>query len=94
MTFKNLTFNLLASLLVVASSHAEESSLNYSRDIRPILTENCFACHGPDEDAREGDLRLDSFEGATEADAIVPGKPEKSELIARIETSEFPLLND
>ena len=88
MTFKNLTFNLLASLLVVASSHAEESSLNYSRDIRPILTENCFACHGPDEDAREGDLRLDSFEGATEADAIVPGKPEKSELIARIETSD------
>ncbi|YCM42322.1 DUF1553 domain-containing protein [Verrucomicrobiaceae bacterium 227] len=88
MISKHFTSKIPALLLLVASSCAEGSSLNFNRDIRPILTENCFACHGPDEEAREADLRLDSFEGATEADAIVPGKPDKSELIARIETSD------
>ena len=88
MTFKNLIFSILISLSAATSSPAEESPVNFSRDIRPILSANCFACHGPDEDAREADLRLDSFEGATESDAIVPGKPDQSELITRIETSD------
>jgi len=88
MTFKHFTFKIFVPLLVVTSSYAEESSISYNRDIRPILSANCFACHGPDEEAREADLRLDSFEGATEAEALVPGKPAKSELIIRIETSD------
>jgi hypothetical protein len=58
--------------------------LEYNRDIRPILTENCFACHGPDSAARKAHLRIDNLADATEAKAIVPGKPEKSELINRI----------
>ncbi|HEV8062679.1 MAG TPA: c-type cytochrome domain-containing protein [Gemmataceae bacterium] len=56
----------------------------YNRDVRPILAENCFACHGPDKVARKADLRLDQREVAVAAEAIVPGKPDKSGLIERI----------
>src|SRR5438128_2530165 len=58
--------------------------LQYNRDIRPILAENCFACHGPDSAARKAGLRLDQREVAIERDAIVPGKPDESGLVARI----------
>ena len=61
-----------------------DAKVEYNRDIRPILAENCFACHGPDSAARKADLRLDQREAAVEAGAIVPGDPETSELIARI----------
>jgi mono/diheme cytochrome c family protein len=56
----------------------------YNRDIRPILAENCFACHGPDKAARKGDLRLDLRDEAIKSAAFVPGKPEQSSLVERI----------
>ncbi len=62
--------------------------ISYNRDIRPILSNNCFFCHGFDEKKREADLRLDTFEGATEFDAIVPGKPDESILIERISSTD------
>ncbi|MCZ6675594.1 MAG: PSD1 and planctomycete cytochrome C domain-containing protein [Verrucomicrobia bacterium] len=69
---------------------AGESTIDYSREILPILSENCFECHGSDEGAREADLRLDTAEGAYAdligAVAVAPGDPEGSELIYRIET--------
>ena len=64
--------------------------ISFNRDIRPILSDNCFHCHGPDEDSRKADLRLDTHEGATggETPAIVMGDPEASELIARLLTDD------
>lgn len=63
---------------------AADGKLQYNRDIRPILADNCFACHGPDSAARKAGLRLDQRDAAIEAGAIVPGKPQESELIRRL----------
>ncbi|MCE9559815.1 MAG: DUF1549 domain-containing protein, partial [Armatimonadetes bacterium] len=57
--------------------------VSYDRDIRPILSEHCFKCHGPDVDKAAAGLRLDSFAGAT-AKVVVPGHPKTSVLIARV----------
>lgn len=69
--------------------------ISYNFHIRPILSDNCFACHGPDENKRESGLRLDNAEGAYAAlketpgvHAIVPGKPAQSAIISRIESSD------
>ena len=67
---------------MVRAPRAAADKLEYNRDIRPILAENCFACHGPDSAARKADLRLDRRDDAVKAEAIVPGKPDESELVA------------
>jgi len=60
------------------------SPIEYNRDVRPILADHCFACHGADSASREADLRLDVRDAAIDAGAIVPGRINDSELIARI----------
>ena len=65
--------------------------IRFNRDIRPILSDACFACHGPDEAHREADLRLD-VESSAKSLAIVPGDPEASELVARITSDDPDLL--
>jgi hypothetical protein len=64
-------------------------AIDFTRQVRPILAENCFACHGPDDKARKAKLRLDTREGALGHDGlIVPGKSGESELIARVTAKE------
>lgn len=61
--------------------------ISYNRDIRPILSDKCFHCHGPDQKTRKGKFRLDVREDAVAKNAIVPGNPTESELITRIFTT-------
>src|SRR3990170_849585 len=77
------------------TASAEIDSVDYNLHIRPILSDRCFKCHGPDANARKADLRLDIPEGALaalkddpSAHAIVPGKPEASEVYLRISTAD------
>ena len=78
-------------------SHAAASKggqhLDFNQDVQPILASNCFSCHGPDPETRKGGLRLDLEESAFRKrpghpDAIVPGHPDQSELIKRIESHD------
>ncbi|MEK9773881.1 MAG: c-type cytochrome domain-containing protein, partial [Opitutae bacterium] len=65
-------------------------NLDFNRDVRPILSDKCFSCHGPDEEGRKADLRLDIEEYAKDEDmmAIVTGEPEESEIIFRIHSDD------
>lgn len=87
---------LLTLAATPAFARAAENSatrpIDYNRDVRPILSENCFLCHGFDEKTREADLRLDVAESAL-ADrdgvpALVPGKPDESELWRRVSSTD------
>jgi len=76
-----------ASLSLPSSAQIEEK-LSFNTDIRPILSDNCYHCHGQDANKREADLRLDNLEGALRDlggySALVPGNPDESELYLRI----------
>jgi hypothetical protein len=63
---------------------APNKPIEFNRDVRPVITENCFACHGPDKNQRKAKLRLDVREIALERGAVVPGKPTESKLIEHI----------
>src|SRR5437773_7218597 len=89
---------ILTSVLVVAAlpifgATSATNSMQFNRDIRPIISENCFACHGADSAARKAGLRLDRFEDATSPrkdaePAIIPGKPDASLLVQRINATD------
>lgn len=81
------------SLSILCSwAAAAADQVVFSTEVRPILSDNCFQCHGPDESERKADLRLDTWEGATldlgGYSAIAPGNVEKSALVERIFTED------
>ena len=89
----NLFFSLFFSAFPLFAEPEDSAGVDFEREIRPLLADRCFHCHGPDAEQREGDLRLDQQEGAL-ADlggyrAIVPGDVDASHLIDRI-TADDP----
>ena len=80
------------ALFAQEGSGAIEQQVDFVRDVRPILSDKCFHCHGPDAATRETELRFDS-EISAKSDlggyaAVVPGQPDESELVARIESAD------
>ncbi|NDC63433.1 MAG: DUF1549 domain-containing protein [Planctomycetia bacterium] len=83
---------MLASWPVAGAAEPAAAPLDFNRDIRPILSENCFYCHGQDGNKREADLRLDDREAAIHAGAIVPGDPGASVLLERIHSTDVDVV--
>ena len=87
-----LAIVLIALLVFSSESRAATDKINFTRDIRPILSDNCYACHGPDEKSRKGKLRLDTKEGAyakrEKKTAVKPGSLAASALWDRISAKD------
>ena len=88
---RRVIFACISAVMIGFSlpSQAASGAVDFQRQIRPILSQNCFLCHGPDEAERKGGLRLDIREDALKpsksgARAIVPKQPDQSELLKRI----------
>ncbi len=71
-------------LILALFSASNAAEIDFNRDIRPILSDNCFLCHGPSESDRKAKLRLDVREAAIDSGNLVPGKPDESEVVARL----------
>jgi hypothetical protein len=81
-------------LCIAQRASAVDAKVDYTTQIKPLLSDRCFVCHGPDKEARQAEMRLDLRDGATaelesgEGRAIVPGKPAESVLLARVSSHD------
>jgi len=85
--FRSACSSIVATLALCALVRGDEP-IDFNRDIRPILAENCFYCHGQDNNKRQADLRLDQAESALQSGVIIPGKASESSLITRIHATD------
>ena len=90
---KHCCFLLFVTSTLAVSSPIAAQSVDFNRDVRPILSRHCFKCHGPDDKQRQAGLRLDVRDGAVAKlesgePAIIAGKPEASELVRRISAAD------
>jgi len=89
-TIQRIGLISIAGLMLCGAFRAQTAELRFNRDIRPIISDRCFKCHGPDSGSRKAKLRLDDPQSAfgprknPNEHAIVPGKPEQSVLVRRI----------
>jgi hypothetical protein len=94
MPWIRLIFGVTCVLVGVTTAYADDPApVDFDRQVRPILSNACYNCHGPDEEQRESGLRLDVREDAISPaesgkPAIVPGKPEKSPLVTRVHSTK------
>ncbi|CAN5425379.1 DUF1553 domain-containing protein [soil metagenome] len=72
------------ALIFLLAAGTAAGAVSFNDDVRPILSDNCFFCHGPDKDSLEADLRLDLRESAVAAGALAPGDPDSSALLFRV----------
>src|SRR4051794_30648475 len=83
---------VIGLFILLVALNARGRDVDYARDVLPILSNNCYKCHGPEETDRQKDLRLDRQESALRVEdgiaVIVPGNPAKSELVRRISSND------
>jgi mono/diheme cytochrome c family protein len=85
-----LCFLVLGLLAAATKAAAAEEPVDFRRDVLPVLSQNCFTCHGPDAKTRKADLRLDVKEGAlrTKDPVLIPGKSGESEVFSRVTSTD------
>src|SRR5262245_26462914 len=90
--FAAVWLGLLATGPLAAADKDIPAVVRFNRDVRPLFAGNCYTCHGQDEKARKGRLRLDTRDGAFNRKkgdpVLVPGKPQESELFRRVTSDE------
>ena len=89
MKIKTATFIAFLSLAMFAlpSRALTSPPVSFARDVQPILSDKCYHCHGPDQEARATELRLDTRDGLA-SDTVAPGKPNESAVVMRIFSSD------
>ena len=79
-----MTFRFVFCHGFLALIYSSTQAVDFNREVRPILADHCFTCHGPDASSRKAKLRLDDRDAALSKEAFVPNKPDESEMMHRI----------